>query len=277
MQRLWTAATVSLANAQINRSNQIVLRSSRKPTASLSSWPSPQLPVSPALFLTRLADFGTGLPWGNELLGGSCCRESLRKKKFFLELPLAPWMQHPSWTQPNSSFTQGHKRLAWPCWGSSTPRNLQSNLLPRNLFTTPTIAPLCVPQSTGKKMGQQASPWGQLADQQQGKLSVPFTVRHRLPFQPRIMSLLRTGETRGRLGGYWLAAGCPPRPHGSPFQGKANPAKNNKNWGITEKAAESSCPPEGWYLSHETEGSETGPAGKRAKRQLEAIGRVWGT
>lgn len=63
VQCLWTAATVSLANAQINRSNQIVLRSSRKPTASLSSWPSPQLPVFPALFLMHLADFGTGLPW----------------------------------------------------------------------------------------------------------------------------------------------------------------------------------------------------------------------
>lgn len=40
MQHLWTAATVSLANGQINISNHIVLRSSRKPTASLSSWPS---------------------------------------------------------------------------------------------------------------------------------------------------------------------------------------------------------------------------------------------
>lgn len=60
MQCLWTAATVSLANAQVNISNHIVLRSSRKPTASLSSWPSHHLPVTPVLFLTHWPDFSLG-------------------------------------------------------------------------------------------------------------------------------------------------------------------------------------------------------------------------
>lgn len=90
MQHLWTVANVYLRNAQMIISNHIVLRPFRKPTASLSSCPSHQLPAFLVLFLIHLADFSKVLPWGCKLLRGSCCRDYPRNKKFFLELSTSP-------------------------------------------------------------------------------------------------------------------------------------------------------------------------------------------